>query len=391
MTKKDSILYISDQKFYKYKNRWYTTASFDLITFKQNFNYIKNWTFIGRLYFVNDENIVKNLYEIDTKSFESVKFEGTRNQKSGAKTYILNLFRIIKLLRRESINHDIIWLKLCFNFSLLASLCCNLESKVLITHMVGDVDASRYIYKGQFYDFIRFIQKILIKRVNNIATCQVFVSKNLADLYGNQNGNIIISNENRIKLKNINVDNKIDFSKINNIVYVGRISEEKGLNDLIHSIKEIKNINLTIIGNGYYEDELKRQIKKLNIQDRVEFKGPIKWGDLLFNELRKNAILVLPSYSEGLPLVILEAMSQGVVVIGSNIPGISEIIDDGENGLLFKVRSSEDLVNKINQLRCNPEMYLKLRENGFITATNNTFEKQIKKISIALNETINKD
>ncbi|MEK7575764.1 MAG: glycosyltransferase family 4 protein, partial [Patescibacteria group bacterium] len=137
------------------------------------------------------------------------------------------------------------------------------------------------------------------------------------------------------------------------LISSGRLVPWKGFGALIdimpEVLKEIPDARLYIIGSGLEEKNLKSQISNLKIGDNVFLVGGISREKLL-TYLRACDIFVLNSGYEGFSHLILEAMALGVPVIASNIGGNTEIIRDGENGILIEYNAKEDLKNKIISL-----------------------------------------
>lgn len=126
--------------------------------------------------------------------------------------------------------------------------------------------------------------------------------------------------------------------KDNYILFVGRISEEKGLRTLLTAVDESPTVNLKMIGVGPLFEELKKYESS-----RIEFLG-FRQGDELRDYIQKARYLVLSSECyENNPMVIIEAMTLGTPVIGSRIGGIPELIEEGKNGFLFETKNVEDL------------------------------------------------
>ncbi len=119
------------------------------------------------------------------------------------------------------------------------------------------------------------------------------------------------------------------------IVAVGRLSIEKGYTYLIQAVAELVkegyNIRLAILGQGQLQGELEQQVKALNLSDYIFFSGYIENAR---NYLEYFDLLCMPSLTEGLPIVLLEAMDAGVPIIASQVGGIPEAINNGNAGLL---------------------------------------------------------
>lgn len=144
------------------------------------------------------------------------------------------------------------------------------------------------------------------------------------------------------------------------IVYFGRLVKEKGVETLIAAVKNLAPLKLIIAGHGSQMQTLERMVDAAGI-DNVEFKGCLSREEI--KPIIANALfVVLPSqWYEVFGMTIIESFAMGKPVIGANIGGIPEIIDDGINGLLFNPGDAEDLVKKIKYLLNNKD---KVREMG---------------------------
>ncbi len=137
--------------------------------------------------------------------------------------------------------------------------------------------------------------------------------------------------------------------KDNFILYVGRLSSEKGINILLDSLKNLKTSNLTlkIIGEGDVSKLIETYIGK---GFRIELLGRLSISDT-YDIIGNSSALIIPSeWNEPFGRVIVEAFAKGTPVIGANVGGITELIEDGVNGFLFKNGDSLDLAKKIDYL-----------------------------------------
>lgn len=130
------------------------------------------------------------------------------------------------------------------------------------------------------------------------------------------------------------------------IVYVGRISHEKGIETLIHAVKGIAGLKLKIIGDGPLKEALENMVRIENIGN-VAFLG-YRTGQDLHDEIRKSMFLVIPSeWYENNPRTVIEAFALGKPVVGARIGGIPELVKDLETGLTYTSGDVEDLKEKI--------------------------------------------
>ena len=150
------------------------------------------------------------------------------------------------------------------------------------------------------------------------------------------------------------------------ISFMGRIVKDKGVNELIEAFKMLnnkyKNIKLLLVGK--FEQDL-NPIKEENKKFMLECSN-IKLVDFQ-NDLRKylaiTDLFVLPSYREGLPNALIEAGSFGIPLLATDINGCNEIIIDGTNGKLVKVKDSQSLYSGIENLYTDKDLYNKIKSS----------------------------
>lgn len=146
------------------------------------------------------------------------------------------------------------------------------------------------------------------------------------------------------------------------IIYVGRLSGEKGIISLARAVKGL-GVKLKIIGEGYL-DKILRQIVEDEKLKNVELLG-YRSGEDLKEEIKKSMFLVLPSeWYENSPRVILEAFALGKPILGAKIGGVSELIKNNETGLTFESGNVKDLRLKISFLIDNPNLIIEMGRNA---------------------------
>jgi glycosyltransferase involved in cell wall biosynthesis len=162
----------------------------------------------------------------------------------------------------------------------------------------------------------------------------------------------------------------------NTVLFVGRLVEWKGVDTLIRSMAGVRKVipdsQLNIVGDGPLRDSLQHLVEDTGLTGSVRFYGKVNNEDL--SKLYDSALVfVLPSRSyqglvmEGLGVVLLEAMSHGVPVIGSNVGGIPDIIEDGKNGFLFPGENENILADRIINLLSDSVLAERFRQEGFET------------------------
>jgi teichuronic acid biosynthesis glycosyltransferase TuaC len=135
------------------------------------------------------------------------------------------------------------------------------------------------------------------------------------------------------------------------ILFVGRLVHLKGIQDLIHALARLKKrsrpVRLVCVGQGPMERELRELAGRLDVTDRVLFTGP-KQNHEIGQWLGAADLLCLPSYSEGSPSVILEALSSGRPIVASAVGGIPDLIDH-RCGILVPPRSPDRLAVALDE------------------------------------------
>lgn len=175
--------------------------------------------------------------------------------------------------------------------------------------------------------------------------------------------------------------------KIYDLLFIGRLTENKGVLNLILAVKKVSNtypdINLFIIGDGPEKENLERLVQKQNLRNNVTFTGVIK-NENLTSYYKRSKIFVLPSVgSENNPLTIIEAMANGLPIIASRVGGIPEIIIDGINGFLYPPGNIDKMAKIVNLLLTNRELREKMSKENTDTflrnfTPENHYEKLIK-------------
>ncbi|MFX0203523.1 MAG: glycosyltransferase [Candidatus Hodarchaeota archaeon] len=134
------------------------------------------------------------------------------------------------------------------------------------------------------------------------------------------------------------------------ILYVGNLLVEKGLVQLLEAIEILRgkrdDFSLAIIGDGPFKRELVELIEKFRLREFVRLEGA-KEHDEIPHWISKSHVVCLPSYSEGLPNVVLEGIACGRPVVASNVGGIPEIINDSKLGTLVPPRDARKLAEAL--------------------------------------------
>jgi len=157
------------------------------------------------------------------------------------------------------------------------------------------------------------------------------------------------------------------------VLYVGRLVERKGVEYLIRAFAEVVRevpSELVIVGKGPEDERLHQLTEELNLVQKVHFKGWVSQDELeqLYNQCN---VFVLPAIidskgdTEGLGVVLLEAMSYMKPVVASNLGGITDIVKDRETGLLVNEKDPHGLSEAIKSLLSDPSLAASLGKRGY--------------------------
>ena len=155
--------------------------------------------------------------------------------------------------------------------------------------------------------------------------------------------------------------------KAQKMVYVGRLSSEKGVPVLFKSIEILKShqytLELTLLGDGEDRQFLENLAQEMQISELIKFGGFVDQKDIV-KILRASDIFVLPSFAEGIPVALMEAMAMGIPVIATHVGGVSELVVDQITGQVVSPADANGLANAIAHYADNPEFCKTIADNA---------------------------
>lgn len=146
-------------------------------------------------------------------------------------------------------------------------------------------------------------------------------------------------------------------------VFIGRLSEEKGIRVLLEAFSGLPGQALTMIGSGPLEQYVYEFVEQHHMQN-VRILGQLSQNEVIDRLAQSKAMIVPSIWYEGFPMTIVEAFACGVPVVGSDQGNISVVVNDLENGVLFRMGEAEDLKNKILFFESNPKQVEALRDGA---------------------------
>lgn len=193
-----------------------------------------------------------------------------------------------------------------------------------------------------------------------------------------------------IETSSYTIKKKLDKRK-NMVGYIGRLRKEKGVVEFVEAIymiqKEGYDVEFLIGGDGDLLDFVNREKTEKHLRIMVTgFIKPENMPDLL-NELK---ILILPTYSEGLPTIILEAMACGSIILATHIGAISDLIIDGETGFILEDNSPKCIANNIIKILNYPNIERIVYNARMLVEAEYTYDAAVNRYKEVLNGTMQK-
>lgn len=264
--------------------------------------------------------------------------------------FIKSLVKFIRKINKKEIVHIHTSKNGSFYRKSIYILISKLYKKKVILHIHSG--AFKEFYINDCNRIVAKYVKYIVNLSDSIIVLSIEAKTKLLDLIVNENKINIIHNSIKV---NSNCNNKVYSSK--NIVFLGRIGQNKGVYDIINVgvniINKFPDVKITIAGDGEKENVEKICLeKKLNSNIKV-----LGWtSGTIKNELLEEATLfLLPSYSEGMPMSILEAMTYKIPIISTYVGGIPEQVENNVNGILIEPGNLIQLEEAITELLENEE------------------------------------
>lgn len=240
-------------------------------------------------------------------------------------------------------------------------LMSNMANIPVINHIHGaDFDT--------FYKKSTNKKKTIIKYIYNKCSKLIVLSEEWKDKFKD-----IVPEEDIVIIENYSIlneeaaTNKINRNINNNVLFLGEIGKRKGCYDIPRVIeivaREIPSVKFTLAGNGNI-DKIQSMLKEKGLDRNVIFTG---W--VINNEkdelLKKSDIFFLPSYNEGMPMAILDAMGYGLPIVSTTVGGIPKIVVNGKNGYTLNPGDIEGFAKAIITLLKNTDKLREYSKNSY--------------------------
>lgn len=232
---------------------------------------------------------------------------------------------------------------------------------------------------NHYHDNLKYAREII--RSCSKLDYLVLVSKNLEEFYKKE---LNKSKCQCVYIPNVldKIPNKAAPLKEKRLISVGRLSPEKGFDDLLVIFNKLVKTHpdwcLDIIGDGKEKEKLQEYIKEHNLEEKVTLHGFQK-KDYIDKMLQKSSIYLMTSHTESFGIVLIEAMSHGLPCIAfSSAEGARELIDSGRNGYLINNRNIDAYIKKIEDLMDDESARKTIGREGRTSIKKYTGEEVVK-------------
>lgn len=320
------ILLLQDSAYKKCNNDYSVELSSGL--FAKELQEVGNQvTFYGQHILVNQ---FINEYEIIANGLNIVSLKQIKNK-------LLNYLFLYIYIIPQIVKNDYVYIYYPTSFKFVPILCGMLNKPygLYVRSEKGVLDkVAKYNYKNAHAVFT--VSDMFSKSINNI------VNYSIANTIRPM---IPFTESNIIHKTNIQLSDKLK------VLFLGRVTRDKGVKELINAIWALKNKNysleLTIVGDGGFLNIAKQMITDLYIEDIVFIKGAIFEPDRIREEFTKSDIYILPSYHEGFPRTLYESMIFGVPIITTFVGTIPALMQDGYNCKEITPKSVDSIVEAV--------------------------------------------
>jgi glycosyltransferase involved in cell wall biosynthesis len=236
----------------------------------------------------------------------------------------------------------------------LAGLAAKALGRILLTALAAsacDISAAT----SSFPRVIAILQKATLRFSDRIILYADLVEEWNLEPYSNK---VLIADHHFLPLDEFSFKNDLQ-ERAPVVGYIGRFSAEKGILNFVEALPKTlekrPDVRVQIIGDGPLEDEIRALVDREHLRGKVTLEGWIPHAELP-SYLAKMKLLVLPSYTEGLPGVVLEAMACGTPVLATPVGAVPCVIKDKETGFLIRDNSPEGIAKDISESLSYPHL-----------------------------------
>jgi glycosyltransferase involved in cell wall biosynthesis len=228
----------------------------------------------------------------------------------------------------------------------------------ILTAHLGDVPGGVPEKTGKWFRWIEPFTRPIWKRAKKVIAVSEY-TRQLALKHYPVNVEII---PNGVDVKYL-TPSQIKVNKPPRLVFAGRFVPQKNPFAIIKTLSQLKDLdwNCSMLGDGPLFEDVKCEIEKAGMSERFYLPGWVT-PDIVLEQFSNSDILFMPSLSEGLPVVGVQALATGLAIVASEIGGFLDLVDNEKNGFLIDVQDIPAFSRALREMISNPSILLRLRE-----------------------------
>lgn len=339
-------------------------------------------------------NLLADCYEVDALCIELPFFFRIRGFMLNCLNpfFLIELYKGIANIKWDDV--DLIYLRDTHPISAIIYFIGLWKNKKLVLHITANPrqiaqssfsGLKKYVYIG--YAYIREMFEWFVSKKSLVLLSGKHPHINPDNRKSFYINTCLVSRRERVNAAFIK--NKYNTPATRTILFIGRLSTEKGVDILINAYRKVyrkyPDSKLTIIGDGPERAKLESEASDLISQGVCKFVGHISEQKDLLHYLRESYMLAIPSRSDGLPKILLESLHCGIAIVASRTGRIPEIVDD-DKAILVSPGNTDEISEAISYYFCNPDIAKKHAINAFIEGEKYTMEAELSRINKILNQ-----
>jgi glycosyltransferase involved in cell wall biosynthesis len=320
---------------------------------------------------VYDEDPAENLGVVDVPNIRICPLPPYYN-KGREIAALIHPFKLMRCLWPYIKQSDLVWINIPNSLGILAWLVCLLQRKRFVLTIVGNYpELIRLGFRRRGIPVLGSLLGGAFELANHLmisaSTTTLVNSTVLLEIYGRGKPYVDFFVDSSITESDISKTVASSNSDECRILYVGRLESAKGFSELLQAARDLLTeglkFRILLAGDGYRRDDIRKEAEELGIIEQVKFLGWIAI-EKLKDIYRACDIFVFPSYSEGMPKAVIEAMANGLPVVVTNVGGIPSVVEDGRTAFLIQPRDAGAIRDALRKLILDKPLRRRMAEAG---------------------------
>ena len=299
-------------------------------------------------------------------------------------TFLLRLPGAVRQLRTRLRGADLVWLVVPNLYAILAYAVARSLRKRVLAWAVGDIEETALLVYDEWpirlsYKLYAAATRAIVRRADVAAVA----SETLDRKYSRAGGSVVAYRSFRDPLL-LAMERRVPPRGLRTILYVGRLSREKGPETLLEAmvplVQAAPEARLIVAGDGPLREPLEELARARGLDEHVEFAGWVGTVEDLRQLFSRADVFCLPSYTEGMPAALLEALSARLPVVVTRVGDMPALVETTGVGRVVPPRDAPALAAALLEVLASAEAWREMSENAARVAADNALESQTGKV-----------